>query len=489
MRIYLLWMAVAGLALYAWRNWFVSACALVLLSVVMQREDFPQYLMGINGLNPWNLLFLVTVLAWWVQRRGTGVRLDLPRPVVALLVIALLLLFVTYLRAACDLGSIRLDEEGSERPGLLGFTGEFLINRIKFVVTALMIFDGCRTRKRIMIAAGVILISACAYALMVIKHVPVSSLLSSSESVFMGYRHRIDRDIGLMAIDMSMLLAASFWALVTFSCLAVKRRLVQVGLFAAAAVVFLGMALCHSRGSYLGFAAGGLVLAIARWRKLLWVLPVGVAAIFMFFPAIPARLGMGLAESNYAGTDVQDWDRITAGRSTDLWPPALDQFAKGPAVGFGGMACSRTQLHDEWLRRGDAPRHPHNAYLELLLDMGIVGFFPMMLLYGGIFFLTLKLFRNRQDNLTAAVGGMGLACITVLMVTALGCQSFYPTQSTLLCWCIWGLALRMAVAQQSVRQAGVAGYGLPAAYRTHSYPPGIPSALGAWHAPRARRGG
>lgn len=487
MRIYLLWTVVAGLALYAWRNWFVSACALVVLSVVMQREDFPQYLMGINGLNPWNLLFLVTVLAWWVQRRGSGMRLELPHRTAVLLVIGLLLLFVAYLRAAFDLSSIRLEDEGGERPGLVGFTGEFLINRFKFVIPALLMFDGCRTRKRVMIAAGVILFSACAYALMVIRHVPISSLLSSSESVFMQYRHRIDRDIGLMAIDMSMLLAGSFWALVVFAWLAVKRRAAQVGLLGAAAVVFLGMTLCHSRGSYLGFAAVGLVLAVARWRKLLLLLPVGAAAIFVFFPAIPARLGMGLAETDYGGGQVQDWDRITAGRSTDLWPPALDQFAKGPAVGFGGMACSRTELHEEWLKRGDAPRHPHNAYLEILLDMGVIGFVPVMILYGGIFIITLRLFRNRQDDLAAAVGGMGLACITVLLVTALGCQSFYPTQSTLLCWCTWGLALRVTVDQRRATQVATVRYQVSAARGMRRNRPGIPAAIATWNIPRTRR--
>ena len=268
MRVYLLWLAVAGLALYAWRNWFVSACALVLLSVVMQRQDFPQYLMGINGLNPWNLLFLVTLLAWWVQRRGSGLRLDLPRPVGVLLVIGLLLLLVAYVRAAADLGSIGVGAEEGEAPGLIGFTGEFFINRIKFVIPALLMFDGCRTRRRVRIAAGVILLSACAYAVMVIKHVPVSSLLSSSESVFMGYRHRIDRDVGLMAIDMSMLLAASFWALITFGWLAVRRRLLQIGLLAAAGggvsgngFVPLARELPGVRGR--GVGAGGGTLAQA----------------------------------------------------------------------------------------------------------------------------------------------------------------------------------------------------------------------------------
>ena len=159
----------------------------------------------------------------------------------------------------------------------------------------------------------------------------------------------------------------------------------------------------------------------------------------------------------------------------------MDQFAKGPAFGFGGMACSRTELHEEWLKRGDAPKHPHNAYLELLLDMGVIGFVPVMLLYGGIFLMSWQLFRDRRDNLAAAVGGMGLACISVLMVTALGCQSFYPTQSTLLCWCIWGIAVRVAVDRGRVLQVEAAGYGTASPPGGRRDPVGIAAALQPWH--------
>ncbi len=457
MRAALIWLVVVGLAGYAWRNWFVSTCGLILLSVIMQRQDFPQYLMGINGLNPWNVLLLVVVLSWWVHRRGELRPLDLPRPVVTLLVVCSAVVFVAYARAATDLGTLSsaLDTEVS----FVGFTGEFLINRVKFVIPALLLFDGCRTRQRVAIAVGVVLAAAVAYALLVIRYVPVQSLLSASESVFMSYRHRIDRDTGLMAIDMSMLLAGAFWSTVALASLAARRRSQQVGLLAAALVLGLGMALCHSRGSYIGWAAAGMVLAAVRWRRMLLLLPVAVIAVFMLFPAIPARLSMGWNMVDEAGEEIHDWDKVTAGRSTDLWPAAFEQFYANPLLGYGGEACSRTELRDRWLEHGStAPTHPHNAYLQLLLDVGLIGFVPIMLLYGGLWLLALKLFRERRDRLAAAVGGMGLATVTVLMVTALGAQSFYPTQSTLPYWCLWALTLRVHLELSRARQQAAARY-------------------------------
>lgn len=63
MRIVLLWSLVLGSPIYAWRNSCVAICALILLNTVMQRRDSPTCLLGINGLNPWNLCLLATLCA------------------------------------------------------------------------------------------------------------------------------------------------------------------------------------------------------------------------------------------------------------------------------------------------------------------------------------------------------------------------------------------------------------------------------------------
>lgn len=446
--------------IYAWRNWFVGVLGLMLLSVVMQRQDFPTHLVGIPGLNPFNMLLLSTVSAWFVHLHAGGRGIDLPNSVKILLMIVLAVLLATYLRGVFDLKSIPHSPflgRRYRRPSPMEFTGEFVINRIKFVLPALLLFDACRKRGRVLVAAGAIIVCALAYALMVIKHVPVGSLFGGD---FMQYRHRIDRDIGLMAIDMSMLLAAAFWATVSFAVLVLRKKWQRVAMCGVLAVLFLGMTLCHSRGSYIGFVAAGLVFAIARWRSLLAVLPVLIIVVCVAFPSIPDRMLMGVGEIDATGQSYNNMDEITAGRFTDLWPAAIEQFEKGPLIGFGALACRRTELRDRWLEIAGAPTHPHNAYLELLLDMGILGTLPLLIMYGGIFAITWKLFRIRNDSFAAGIGGMGLASITVLLVTAMGAQSFYPTQSTILSWCTWALSMRLLLDVQR-RPAAATAYARP----------------------------
>ena len=60
-RLSLLLFYVFGLAVYALRDWYVALCGLIALMAVIEHPDMPKTLLGVQGLNPWNLLLLVVV--------------------------------------------------------------------------------------------------------------------------------------------------------------------------------------------------------------------------------------------------------------------------------------------------------------------------------------------------------------------------------------------------------------------------------------------
>src|SRR5437867_1200854 len=78
-RLILLSAAVVLLGIYAWRDWYKSLCGLVILMAFLEHPDMPKSMFGIQGLNLWNLLFLVIILAWAAQRAGERLTWDLPR--------------------------------------------------------------------------------------------------------------------------------------------------------------------------------------------------------------------------------------------------------------------------------------------------------------------------------------------------------------------------------------------------------------------------
>ena len=77
-RITALYIFVAGLCVYAWKDWFKSLCGLILLMAVIHHEDMPTNMFGIQGFNTWNILFSVIFLAWLTDRRRRGLRWDIP---------------------------------------------------------------------------------------------------------------------------------------------------------------------------------------------------------------------------------------------------------------------------------------------------------------------------------------------------------------------------------------------------------------------------
>src|SRR5436189_6331220 len=96
LRVLVCLVAVIGFSVYAWRNWFVSLCATIVLMAFMQHPDMIKIknLGGIQGLNLWNILMLAVLLCWWVGRKLEGLSWDMPVNIQALLLIYFLVVTI-----------------------------------------------------------------------------------------------------------------------------------------------------------------------------------------------------------------------------------------------------------------------------------------------------------------------------------------------------------------------------------------------------------
>ena len=447
MREYLLYLVVAALAAYAWRNWFASLCGLILLAFVATHRDFPSNIAGIQGLNPWNILLFFVALAWLISRRRQGFVWDMPRGVALLLGAWVIIILAAGIRCAADVDALPQNFEITT----LGAVSENIINPLKYLVPGLMLYDGCRTRPRVLIALACLLTVGAIYGLLVIKTIPLTNLLL--QEGFMRSRRYIGRDIGLHPNNMGPLLAGFFWATIA-SLPLLRHGALRVLSGAAAAVTLLGTALTHSRGGYVSLAATGMVFGLFRWRPLLVILPLGTLMVAAAFPSIPARLGLGFGMVDVGGNVGTDWDEVTAGRITS-WPFIFEQIRESPFVGFGREACLRrvywsmsTVLGSE---AEDIPNHPHNAYLEQLLDAGAVGLAVALALYGAVLVTAIRLCREKDDVLVGTVGAMTLACVTALLAAGVSGQTFWPSPSSVFLWCFCGILLRVWVTLRQVR--------------------------------------
>lgn len=437
-------------SVYAWRNYFVSLCASILLMAIMQHPDVLYTLKnigGIQGLNLWNLLMANVTCAWLVRRRSEGLVWDMPRYIRNLL---LGYLAVIVLSAVCFL---------FHEPDRYGFTfgdviSENIINSIKWFIPCLILYDVCRTRRRVMVALFVIVSLYFLLAAQVIKHVPLSYAVADN---FDHLAYKLVQDsVGYNRVTLSMMLAGASWAMLAMLPL-VKTRLRKCAMLGAAGVVALGQALTGGRSGYMGWLAVGLILGVVRWRRMLLVIPAVVIAVCIFLPAVRDRMLMGMG----VGNKTTDTYEMTSGRNI-AWPYVIAKIKEGPIFGFGRNAMITTGLYQRILydtNDSESFPHPHNAYLEILLDCGLVGFFVVVPFFLMALRNGFRLFLDKSDLLCAAAGGVVCALVLALLVAAMGGETFYPREGAAGMWAALGVMLRVAVEQNRAREENAPLFG------------------------------
>jgi O-antigen ligase len=337
---------------------------------------------------------------------------------------------------------------------------EFLINCIKWVLPGLLLFDGCRTRRRTVLALVAILSVYFLLALQVIKHMPLSSVAASGAELSKRANKILAKSVGYHRVNLSMMLSGASWAILTTLTLVRTRRnrLLVIG---AAGAVALGQALTGGRAGYVTWGLLGTILCLVRWRSLLPVLPITILAVCILLPSVRERMLQGFTSSSgpvKAETDVYE---VTSGRNI-AWSYVIPKIYESPIFGYGRQAMIRTgtyrQIMDDY-DGGETFPHPHNAYLECLFDNGVVGFILIIPFYLVVLWHAFKVLLDRSDALFAAIGGTACALVLALLIAAMGSQSFYPREGSVGMWAAIGLLLRVSVERSRSRAWGTSLFG------------------------------
>jgi len=433
LRLSLLWFFVLGLSVYAWRDWYKALCGLILLMAVLEHPDMPKSVFGVQGLNPWNLLFVSVVLAWISSRRREALRWDMPPHITWLLVAYLGVVLV---------GVVRLLEDPQDLDATTStMISEFLMNAVKWVIPGLLLFDGCRSRSRLTMGLACLLVVYVLLGVQVIRWMPAGAILSGSELNKMSAKLLLN-EIGYHKVNLSMMLAGAFWAIWATRALATRRSLALL-IVAVSLLVAYAQALTAGRMGYLTWGGVGLVLCLVRWRRYLPLVPLVVMLITWAIPAAEERMLQGFSRGDVA--EERDEYQITSGRNI-AWPYITDKIGESPMFGFGRQAMVTTGLTGRlWEEFGEEFPHPHNAYLEWLLDNGYVGLLPIVAFYLVVLAHGLSLFRDSRSPVFIAVGGAVSSLVLALLLASIGSQTFYPREGAVGMWCAIGLALRVWV--------------------------------------------
>jgi len=432
-RLGFLFAYVLGFAAYAWKDWFRSLCGLILLMAVIEHPDMPKSILGIQGLNPWNLLLLSIVLAWLVKRGREGLTLDLPVHAAVLLVLYLAVVVAGFLRMVVD-----RDGLDPERFSTAQLWSEYFINTLKWPIPALLLYDGARTRKRQMLALFSIVGVYLLLAVQVIKWMPAEFAGSGGDLSSRALKI-IMNEIGYSRVSMSMLLAGGSWALLVTQSV-VSRWWQKVLVFVGFLAMVYAQALTGGRMGYLAWAAIGLVVGLVRYRRYLLLAPLVPLLVIQLAPGAVQRMSQGI-DPDRAEEESIDAGQLTSGRNL-AWPLVLEMIKRAPVVGWGQQAMMRTGITAELGEESFA--HPHNAYLELLLDNGWLGFLLVIPFFLVTLFHALRLFLARGEPIWVAGAGVCTCLMLAFLFAALGSHTFYPRANTFGLWCSIGLMYRLA---------------------------------------------
>jgi len=363
----------AGLIL---RDFRIGVVLLILLMPISGSRVFPHEMLGVTGLNPFNLLLAATFGSFALQGLFDGRLLRfVPSP--------LLWLFIAPFLLAGALGARHVDEivpgfydyELINFSGTMGYLRDMVAKPLLMVMFALLVGAAAARSERPGRFLIPTVISMWVMSLLVIVFVVLSGR-GISDLASAGSRNFLNA-LGMHANELGRLYTVAY-ALLLFTWARSELRIVRLTLVASMGMIMVALLLTFSRSAFAGVViVSGLYLLWHRnVRALVFLALLSLIALLALPEAVYDRVTTGFGEG---------LDAITAGRLEGLWipliPDALDSLIFGSGLG--------STLWTDAMRAGAGVSvlpvtHPHSAYLQALLDMGLVGLILLCLYFAHV---------------------------------------------------------------------------------------------------------
>ncbi|MBP7688259.1 MAG: O-antigen ligase family protein [Thermoflexales bacterium] len=217
-----------------------------------------------------------------------------------------------------------------------------------------------------------------------------------------------------------------------------RRATIAAGL--ATMFILAMLALTQSRGAYLAAAIAIGVVAVLRWRKLVYVVPfLLVAAIIMVAVLGPLTvLNAALSGGAISGLD---------GR-LEIWSRALYAINDFPFTGIG-IGTWNTVIPTLYPLFSIAPDtkldHAHNLLLQVGLDVGLPGFIAYVALYLTTFGLLIKALRQQIAALDVALAAGAVAALSAMFIHGIVDVPLWDSKPAFLPWLIIALAILLGL--------------------------------------------
>jgi O-antigen ligase len=207
------------------------------------------------------------------------------------------------------------------------------------------------------------------------------------QSIAMGPDFRVH---GTMSIYMTfagilVLIALLALAQVLFT----PRSPGSYALVAALVLLLASLVMTHTRGAWMGFAAGAVLILGCRRKRLLLALPVVAVVIFLASPgAVQGRIRSII--------DPQD---VTARERLYMWSSGMQMLRDYPWTGVGIGGVKRVYAgykHPQALR--DQRGHLHNNFMQVAAERGLIGLGCWLWIWIAFYWHAVQIYRGLRPD-------------------------------------------------------------------------------------------
>ncbi|MEW6442907.1 MAG: O-antigen ligase family protein [bacterium] len=382
-----------------------------------------QSILPLPGAKPLNLLALVVIVTTFVHKGGAG-RIPkgaLPFAVVTLGLFALS--FAASLPHLDDINAASVTKLDMDRYILSAF-----LKPVIFFIPFFVILRAFSKENDVGAVLGALVFSTLVLSLMI---------------AFLYFKGGAPRGMRETADVYRLVLGSHRNELGTFYILAVpaaiarmytRRNLTSV---LSTCVILMSLALLYSRSAYFAVLFA-IAVQLFLTKRMKW-LPIAAGAVSIILLIWPTTL-----ERASTGIGAGDADTLLAGRVAGLWVPLLREYASDPSAllfGRGRYAILSTEI----VGRGGILQvdHPHNMFLEMVLDAGILALAVVMIFYFRILRQTYRAVRKGSETAFHDYHCAVLAALVGYLVSGMTDRSLFPRYDNGFLWALWALAMRM----------------------------------------------
>lgn len=424
------------------RDFRFGVVVLILIMPISSSALFPHEMFGVSGLNPLNLLLIATLGSYFLGYIGKGALTGLtPRPLLLLYVVPIIAGGLLGMGHVHEISPDFKDMNWIDYDNATGYLRDLVVKPLFLVLYALLVGAGVVRSKAPERFLNAMVVSMWVMGLLVViytaaAHVSLSQLAGVYDRSFFS-------PLGMHANDLGRLYATAY-ALLLFIWDRTPRPALKTLLMLSMGLVALALLLTFSRGAFFGFAVVNVIYLFSRRKLKTLVLALMVVPLGLYFApgAFWDRVTMGMGNG---------MDAVSAGRTGEIWMPLVPDILQSPIWGHGLQSI----LWSPAMRSGHMLEvtHPHSAFIQAVLDLGVVGLVLMLAFWLG------HVWRNfrrlaRDPALSPELGGFfegaaaGLLAVTVANVAG---SSFFPVPEQSFLWLavgmMYGMRLRLRAAQ------------------------------------------